>query len=249
MPTGSTPVKQESTSSKNWSSLLRKLNATYQPEDPPSRDPVMQLVIGFLQWESTRRQAEDALARLMAVMVDHNELRVSYESEIIQIVGRQYPRVEERIARLREVLNEIYIREYDVSLKAIDARMKKDQKVYLESLPGMLPYVSSQVMLLCYGGHAMPVDDKLAALLAREEVVGSDTPVEQVENTILRLVRAGDAKPAHLLLQAWSDAEKTPRRTKAGGKTRKASPVAGKKAGRSAKGTTRRTAGRTKKKK
>lgn len=199
---------KDNTPLKKFSTLYRKLKPRYKPEEPPERDPVTQLVVSFLQWESTRRSAERAFTSLMAEMVDINELRVSHEHEVIAVLGENYPLVEERAARMREALNEVYLREHAVTMQSIAARGKKDQRSYLETLPGMPAYVTASVMLLSYGGHAMPVDSKLVTLLADEAVVPPDADPPSVEAMLLRQVKAGDGFDAHLVLQAWSDASR-----------------------------------------
>ena len=201
-------MKQDTASLKKFSTLYRKLRSKYKPEEPPERDPVTQLVVSFLQWESTRRSAERAFTGIMAEMVDINELRVSHEREIIAIIGDSYPLAEERIARMRESLNEIYLREHAVAMQSIAAKGKKDQRAYLETLPGIPVYVISSVMLLAYGGHALPVDSKLVNLLAEEGVAFEDYDAVTTESLLLRQIKAGDGYDAHLILQAWSDASR-----------------------------------------
>ncbi|HEX7010403.1 MAG TPA: hypothetical protein VF184_10500 [Phycisphaeraceae bacterium] len=202
-------MKQDSPQAKHLVALLKRLGAAHSVELPPQRDPVTQMVVSFLQWEATRKQAEKALERLLGVMVDINELRVSFEHEILDALGRDYPRAQERVARMRESLNEVYRREHAMEMRSIAGKNKKEQRAYLDTLPGITPYVAAQVMLLSLGGHALPVDQKLVALLASEKVVEPDTPPEQAEAQLLRQIKADQTLHVHLLLQAWSDATKS----------------------------------------
>lgn len=195
---------------KALAGLLKKLRGKYKTEPPPPRDPVTQLVVGFLQWEAGGEEAEQALERIMAHMVDTNDLRISLDHEILHFLGADYPLAHERVARMRESLNEVYRREHAMELHSISGKSKKDQRAYMDSLPGMTPYVSALVMLLAYGAHAMPVDHKLAALLAKEGAIERGMEPAEAENHLLRHIRADDALESHQLLQAWSDASKTP---------------------------------------
>jgi endonuclease III len=232
-------VKQDSNEAQNFKRLLERLDPKYRPEDPPASDPVTQLVIGFLQWETTRKQAETAFQKLMSQLVDINELRVTDDLELLKIIGANYSRGEERLARLREALNAIFVREHAVAMESIRDKSKKEQRAYLESLPGMPPYVIAQVMLLSFGGHALPVDEKLVSLLAQEEILSSDTTPAQAESSLLRQVKASEAVHVHMLLQAWADDSKTAskgRTAKQGkktGKTASKSSSQSKSAGRS----------------
>jgi len=238
--------KQDTSQGKTLASLLKRLGSHYNPEEPAPRDPVLQLVVAFLQWHATRKQAEDAIGRIMEHIVDVNDLRVSFEQEIVALLGDDYPLAHERIARMREALNEIYVREYDIQMRSIADKSKKEQRAYLDSLPGVPPYVAAQVMLLAFGGHAMPVDKKLIERLAEEEVLDADDDPQHAENVLLRLVRAEEALQSHLLLQAWADERFARRRaaSTSGGKrsTRKKSTTASR-----SRTTKRKTTSRTKK--
>lgn len=190
---------------KKLASLLKKLKTKNDPKEHVAADPVTQLVLSFLNWETTRRQAEQAFDRLMAAMVDINELRISFEPEIIEIIGEDYPLAAQRVMRMREALNEIYVREHDVKMTSIQSKGKKEQRAYLESLPAVPPYVSSQITLLSFGGHAIPVDTKLVGMLAREDIIEAGMAPDEVEAFLLRNIRAEDALEAHFKLQAWAD--------------------------------------------
>ena len=208
--------KTDTAQGKTLNSLVKQLDGSHSPDEPPARDPVLQLVVAFLQWEATRKQAEDALGRIMEHMVDVNDLRVSFEQEVLELLGEDYPNAHERVARMREALNDIYVREYAVEMHSIADKGKKDQRAYLDSLAGVPPYVAAEVMLVAFGGHAMPVDQKLIERLAEEQIIDeNDTDPQHVENVLLRLVRADEAMHVHLLLQAWADDRFTRRRAAA----------------------------------
>lgn len=198
-------MKQDSQHAKHLAALLKRLKSQYSPEEPPPRDPTLQMVVSFLQWQASRKQAEKALERIMAVMVDVNDLRVSLEHEVLDALGEDYPLARERIARLREALNEVYVREHAVEMRSIAGKGKKEQRNYLDTLPGMVPYVAAEVMLLSFGGHAAPVDHKLVGLLVKEDVLEPGTEPDAAEGSLQRMIKADDGLQAHLLLQAWSD--------------------------------------------
>lgn len=203
-------AKQDPATATKFASLLKKALLAYNGEDPPPRDPVMQLIVGFLQWDATREQAEDAFVAMMADLIDANDLRVSHPHELVALIGEDYPAAVERILRLREALGEVYLREHDIQMNSIAGKGKKEQRAYLDSLNGIEPYIAAQVTLLSFGGHAMPVDNKLCALLIGEGCLDEGTTPADAESYLTRLVKAGDALEAHLALQAWSDGQPMP---------------------------------------
>ena len=202
--------KQDPATTKQFSSLLSKSLDSYKAEDPPPRDPVAQLIVGFLQWNATAAQAEDAFTALMDQMIDVNDLRVSHPHELVEVIGEDYPQASVRTIRMREALREVYRREHDIQMHSISGKSKKEQRAYLDTLPGVTPYVAAQVTLLSFGGHAMPVDDKLCALLIDEKCLGQGTTPADAESHLSRQVKAGDALEAHLALQAWADKKSIP---------------------------------------
>ncbi|MEX0654001.1 MAG: hypothetical protein WD534_16670 [Phycisphaeraceae bacterium] len=203
-------MKQDTPEAKKLTALLKRLKSEYEIESPPQRDPVLEMIYSFLLWEATQAEADDALARLLAAVVDVNELRVSLEAEIVEMIGPTYPLVHERVARLREAMYEVYVREYSMEMRSIASASKKDQRAYLDTLPGMTPYVAARVMLLSFGGHAMPVDRKLVVMLGDETVLEHDTSPDHAESWLQRHIKADEAIDAHLLFQAWADDHDVP---------------------------------------
>ncbi len=204
-------MKNASAHAKRLASLLKSARSVVadrgEPDATPkvSDDPVTRIVMSFLEWNSTVKAAEAAHGRLMAVLVDNNDLRVSHPTQLISLIGPRYPQVDERCARLHDVLQTIFEREHLVSLAALETKSKKDVRSYLESLPGMLPYVSAQVLLISFGGHAVPVDDTLLSLLASQGVVEEGMSVEEAAGFLEKQIRADETVDAHLALRAWAD--------------------------------------------
>lgn len=209
--------------SKGLAALLKKLKSKHgeiAPEAPPAAideglDPlVLQLVFAFLLWDATAPQARTLLKRLRENFVDFNELRVALPDEIAAVVGDRYPRCHERSLRLRATLQDIFKREHGLTLTRLADMGKREARAYLDSLEGMPAYVSARVFLLGLGGHAVPVDQRLADLLAAEDVLSEEvTDAETAATWLERQIKAGEGVQAHLLFQAWSDEEgSTPRR-------------------------------------
>jgi endonuclease III len=199
-------VKNASSHARKLAALLRKLKSQNPAPPPPAPDPVTQLVLAFLQWDATRKLADAAYQRLTAAMVDSNDLRVSHPDEVLKVLGERYPKASERAGRLLDVLQEIFVREHAVTLAPLAQMGKKEARAYLDSLPGMTPYVSALVMVACFAGHAIPVDDGLARLLIEHGMADADATREQMASFLEHHVKAGEALEAHHLLRAWADA-------------------------------------------
>ncbi|MCC6425562.1 MAG: hypothetical protein IT435_01945 [Phycisphaerales bacterium] len=200
-------------SSKKLATLLKRLKTRFGPgveKDPPTTpawdEPLVdELVFSFLLWEATSPQARNAFKRLKESYIDYNELRVSLPVETAAILGERYPRGEERSGRLRAALFDLYKREYAVTFSSLADGGKRDVRAYLESLDGVPAYAVDRMMLLAFGAHAAPIDDRLRDLLADEGVIDSDTPCDEAASWLARQVKAEDALITHRILRAWAD--------------------------------------------
>mgnify|MGYP002637928924 CR=1 FL=1 len=75
----------------------------------------------------------------------------------------------------------------------------------MQTLPGIVPYVSAQVMLLNYGFHAIPIDDCMAEMLRAEGAVDEESTTEEVAHFIERQIKAGEGNEAHAAMRFWAD--------------------------------------------
>lgn len=194
--------------SKAWQALLKKVKPKKDPEPLDALAPVTQMVISLLHWRATQTEADQAFDRIMEEMVDINDLRVSSEAQIVELIGADYPCVTERTARIKESLHELFCREHAVSMASVESAGKKDQRQYLETLPGLPPFVVSRVMLLSFGGHAFPVDERVLTLMQKNGVVPDDIEVGAVEALMLRQVKAAETLEAYHHIQIAADRQK-----------------------------------------
>lgn len=199
-------MKNASTHAKKLSALYRKVRAKYKADIYEPMEPIAQLILAMLEYDTTTRKAEIAYDKLMAAMIDYNDLRVSHVHELVDVIGVNYPQSEYRCARLRDVLNAVYNREHVTSLDSLKSKGKKDIREYLDTLPGIVPYAAAQVALLCFNVHAIPVDDQLADLLREQQAVDSEATLQEIESFLERHFKSGEGAEVHYNLRAWIDA-------------------------------------------
>ena len=191
-----------------FAAVLKKARSASSGEEADPLEPVAQLVFSFLTWNATSRQADTAFGKIMAQVVDLNELRVSHAPEVIDLIGVRYPDAHNRVLRMLEAMNEVFEREHDYKLTSAQAKSKREQREYLDTLPGTPPFVAARVALLSFGAHAMPVDDRLLTLLIKAGVFEPGTAPADAEGWLTRQVKAGDAEEAYLALQEWADGQR-----------------------------------------
>lgn len=194
---------------RRFSALLRRLRSEFGGAAPPAANHpgletlVAELIASFLAWEAGPARAEGAMRRLLGSVVDTNELRVCLPDELASFIGARYPRAQERMARLKSALNDLYRREHAVTLAPLLSMPKRDARAYLESLEGAPGFVAARVTLLGLEGHAFPVDERLAAALREEQAAPPDVAPDAVASWLERQVHSGEAREAYLVVEAW----------------------------------------------
>ena len=196
-------MKSPADRAKKLTKLLKTLPAVEPVVFPDSNDPVAVLVQSWLLWETTTPRALTAYAALRERFVDFNDLRVSMSDEIVEALPSRYPAAVDRSERLRATLRAIYLREHAVSLQSVQEQGKRDARRYVESLEGIVPYVSARLVLLAFGTHVIPVDGALLAKLREEDLVDDGATEADASGVLTRAVKAGDGEAVHTSLQAW----------------------------------------------
>ncbi len=188
--------------------LTSLISTITPPENPPTiaDDPMHVLVESMLLWEAPTDKATQAIEKLMQETVDYNDLRVTMEHEFIDLLGARYPRIENRSARLRAVLRDIYLREHRMSLDSLRDTGKREVRKYIETLKGIPPFAAARVLLLSFETHTIPVDSRLASALASAGASREGLDETDLSSWLSRQIKASDGVATHFALQHWVDA-------------------------------------------
>ncbi|GEM_PF-460226 len=190
---------------KSINAFLKRQPKGDVPPPPSDREPIGELVYSFLLWEASTSRADNAYKRILSQFVDFNDLRVSRRPELEAALGKTYPNIDERIMRLQAALQDVYVREYEVSLGVLDKLSKRDARKYLESLEGMPPYVAARVTLFVLGAHAVPVERRLLDQLIEAGVLEEGTDIEKAQGLLERHIKAEDGVAAYQKLQNFAE--------------------------------------------
>jgi hypothetical protein len=200
------------------SALLKKHRVTTTeatwPEAVSPEDPISVLIHSWMLWEASTEHATAAMSKLMEARVDVNEIRVSLPHELAPVIGKRYPRLEERLGGLKRSLHAIYLRRHEISLDYVREKGKRDAKAEIESLDGMNPFVSGRLLRLSFDVHAMPADEQLSLLFHELGVIDEVVEHEILASWLASAIKADDGPSAIEALQAavdaaWSDGTMT----------------------------------------
>jgi hypothetical protein len=224
-------AKTEAPNAAKLASFLKKhapaghaLKASCEPE---GIDLVDLFVHSYLLWQAPSADATAALKRLKAAFIDWNDLRVSLTSDIVDVIGHKHWRAADRVNRMRDAMNGIFRREHKVSLDRLRALMKKDAVSYMDTLPGMVPFVANRVLLVGVDFHSVPVEEFGLQLLVQAGVFSPGMGLADAANWVTRHVKAEEARDAHRALVAAVDhmwANNPPKLPKASSKPSELAP-------------------------
>ena len=169
------------------------------------RDPVAVMVHSWLLWEASTEQAEAAMKKLLDAFVDYNEIRVSLPHEKASVIGKRYPRLEERLHGIRRTLHSLYLARHALSFEHLADKGKRDIKADIESLDGMHPFVAARILRLSFDVHAIPADDQLSALLHENGVIDEPVDPDELSSWLGSAVKSDDAIDVLVALQASVD--------------------------------------------
>jgi len=171
-------AKTEATNPAKLASFLRKHvpagNALRSALEPEGMDLVDLFVQSYMLWQAPSSDAVGALKRLKAAFFDWNDLRVSLVSDIVDVIGHKHWRAADRVSRMRDAMNGIFRREHKVSLERLRTLMKRDAVNYMETLPGMIPFVANRVLLVGVDFHSVPVEEFGLQMLVQAGALPAD---------------------------------------------------------------------------
>lgn len=179
-----------------------------EPKIPEVDDPIRRLAIAILGMECGDAEASRAIDRIFSTMVDWNEVRVSSVAQVYRAMGDRIPQGLDRTRQLLDALQAIYEREHRVSLDRLRSIGRREARDYLEALPGVGDFAAASVMLWCFGGHAIPVSDKLLSSLREAELVHPTATRAEVQAFLERNVPSAQAKEFAILMRSFAPSKR-----------------------------------------
>jgi hypothetical protein len=190
--------------------IVHKLQAEFgNCEHPPTPCNIIEeILVGILGRDTAEGKARDALQRLRRSMVDYNELRMASSADVVDEVGPHFPTIESKAQDIVAALSRIYDLLETLDLTEFKARPKREAGKWLSDIPGIDAFTLGRVMLLCFGAHAVPVNQVALGWLQHYGLFDASVQVPEAQGVLERHVRSTDAMKVFCLLQRL--AEKTP---------------------------------------
>ena len=194
-------MKNSAKHAEGLKQLHKRLLREGKPEPRLPLEPLDALVRGAMSYDVTDGRADDVIKAIAREFVDLNELRVSTDLEIQELLGARYPAIEERVGLITLCLNDIFEREHTMSLDRLKTVSKRDARQFLRELPGMQPFVEAYVMLMAFDGNAFPMDREMLDFLREEGVVDEEATVEEAQKFVENHVKGEDIYDFYVVLR------------------------------------------------
>ncbi len=183
-------------------SKLRQTETIQDTSEPD--DPLRRLAIGILGEGCTDAVANRAVDRALGTMVDWNEMRVSDAVELNRATGNAIPQGTQRCRKLIAALQSIFDRENRLSLDRLKNIGRREARHFLEQLNGVDEYTVASVLLWSFGGHAIPVNDRLLGALREADLVNPTASRAEVQAFLERHIGAAEAKRFCLVMRSFT---------------------------------------------
>lgn len=186
---------------KAFRALKRKYGKIEKPKYDMSADSLVYAVLSEFLTESG---AATAFKKLQAHYVDWNDLRVSMEEEVLDILGKDTPQTRQVAAGLTQSLFAIFNKYDVVNLEALAEAGKRQAKVILEKLLTDR-YVINYVMLTAFEGHAVPLTPAMVEYLKANELIHPESTHEEIEGFLERQITVNQAYEFFAVLKKESE--------------------------------------------
>jgi endonuclease III len=185
------------------SSLRSKLGKLRPPE---TTDPITQVILGVLARDTPEERAAEALARLRAMVVDYNELRVIPPLELADVLA-DMPHARLKAEDISRALNSIFATEHSVTLDRVRELNKKEMLAVLAEIDGLEAYSRARIRRLGLGVHAIPLDEAMWAYARAQQIVDQRCPLEEAQAFLERQIAPDDALEFIALIhkQGWAE--------------------------------------------
>ena len=171
---------------KLWGQLKREGGASPLP---PVEDPMDQLMEGIFSNYAAESRAHSAVSRIRTALVDLNELRVTPVSEIVEIVGADYPMGRGAAEELVRSLSSLFNRTHKTELTFLTKQTRKGAETFLNRLDGLGAYAKATILQRCFKAPIVPVDVHMMAFLKKGKFIPAEAGTEDVQKFLSAQVR------------------------------------------------------------
>jgi endonuclease-3 len=168
--------------------LLTILSRNYSVASTKDITVLEHLILGVVQEGMGFSKAIEAFETLMANFHDHNEMRVSHADEIAEAIPDTVPDRSAKAKRIQQILQFVFETTYSYDLEQMKKKPLRQAQKQLSKIQGTTPFIVNAVVQRSLGGHALPVDDGMIALLKQLHIAEEDDTGERIQADLEHLI-------------------------------------------------------------
>jgi hypothetical protein len=208
-------MKNSKEYSKKVRNLYRSLKAKYPKVKKVTYDEPADAVVYAIVAENMNGSAtESAIKRFADYFIDLNDLRVSQEEEILEILGEDTPETKDIALILIKVLKAIFDDYNSISLEPLKKIGKRPARQALEKMEDISHFVVNYCMLTSLQSHAIPLTKRMIEYLRNNQLVDPEADEQQIEGFLAKQISAENAYEFYVLLRRRSESRKTKKKKK-----------------------------------
>lgn len=206
-------MKKAAEYQKKLKQLFNKLKKQSDKVAPAELDEPMHLLLfSILSNYSSEARAAAAVSKLMAAIVDYNELRVTPVAEIVEIIGKDYPHCRLAGEEIRDALHGIFNHLHDLDLQFLKVGPKRQAESFLGSLEPISPHARAMMTWRCLGSRVVPLDSNMYAYLVKNEFLPDEVDVDEAQKFLSSKFKDREGEAFYLMLKRYASTH-APRKT------------------------------------
>lgn len=208
-------MKNSKEYSKKIRDLYRSLKAKHPKVKKATYDEPADAVVYAIVGENMNGPAtESAIKRFADYFIDLNDLRVSQEEEIVEVLDEDTPVTKDTASNLTKALKAVFDQYNSVSLESLKKIGKRPARQVLEKMDGISHFAVNYCMLASLQSHSIPLTKRMIEYLRNNQLVDPDTDEQQIEGFLAKQISAENAYEFYVLLRRQSESRKTKKKKK-----------------------------------
>lgn len=201
-------MKNSKEYSDKFSRLVKDLQKKYKKIKPMTFNSDEDMLIMSLVSEYIDQSAAlEVIEKIRKHFVDINDLRVSRNEEIIEVLGGDNETNRKISSSLSSGL-QAFIDAYDgFEFTALLEAGKRSAKTELDNLRVLSRYTISFLMLNVLKAHSFPLTHMMVEYLKDNDLVHSEASDEEINSFVERQVNASDVEEFYYMLRSESESE------------------------------------------
>lgn len=181
-------------------SILRRLEQTFGPVEPPEQWPVLdELIATILSQNTTDSNSGAAFRELKRRFRNWDAARTAPVEAIAEAI-RQAGLARQKAPRIQYILQHLHVERGELTLEFLHNCPLAEAAEYLRRFPGVGPKTAACVLLFACRKPILPVDTHVHRVSQRLGLIGAKTNEAQAHEELARLVPAEQVLDFHLQL-------------------------------------------------